>query len=76
MSPLSRRAELEQCKRDINLSEYAAFTGYTLDRQLSSDNYAVMRSARGDKIIITKASKTPQILSNHSSCRSPIRIVP
>ena len=47
----SRSDELEQFKR-INLTEYAASTGYELDRKATSKNSAVMKAGSGDKIII------------------------
>jgi len=46
--------ELEQFKTAINLSEFAASRGYTLDRRESSRNSAVMRHPDGDKIVIAK----------------------
>lgn len=50
----SRRDELDQFKRQINLSEYAAAQGYALDRAHSSKNSVAMRSSAGDKIIIAR----------------------
>ena len=47
--------ELEKFKIDINLTEFAAARGYTLDRRESSRNSAIMRHPDGDKIIIAKA---------------------
>lgn len=47
-------AELAEFKRSINLTEYAASTGYELDKRESSRNSAVMRHANGDKIIIAR----------------------
>ena len=46
--------ELEQFKRDINLSEYAASQGYELEKHESSRNSAVMRHPDGSKIVITR----------------------
>ena len=46
--------ELERFKREINLSEFAASRGYTLDRRESSRNSAVMRNQYNDKIVIAK----------------------
>ena len=46
--------ELEQFKTGINLSEFAAARGYTLDRRESSRNSAVMRHPDGDKIIVAR----------------------
>lgn len=46
--------ELEDFKTLINLSQYAAAQGYTLDRRSSSRNSAVMSDPAGDKIIIAK----------------------
>ncbi len=46
--------ELEDFKTLINLSQYAAAQGYTLDRRGSSRNSAVMVDTAGDKIIIAK----------------------
>ena len=50
----SRSDELEDFKTTINLSQYAAAQGYTLDRKSSSRNSAVMVDTAGDKIIIAK----------------------
>jgi hypothetical protein len=46
--------ELEQFKKEINLSEFAASRGYALDRRESSRNSAVMRHPNGDKIVIAR----------------------
>lgn len=46
--------ELEQFKRDINLSEYAASQGYELSKRESSRSSAVMRHPAGNKIVITR----------------------
>lgn len=49
----NRSGELEQFKIQINLAEYAASQGYTLDRGESSRNSAVMRrESDDDKIIV------------------------
>jgi hypothetical protein len=48
--------ELEDFKTRINLSEYAAMEGYTIDRKASSRNSVVMRHASGDKIVIARGS--------------------
>jgi hypothetical protein len=45
-------AELEEFKTKIDLRDYAAAQGYQLDARDSSRGSAVMRDARGDKIII------------------------
>jgi hypothetical protein len=50
----SRRDELEDFKRRINLTEYAASLGYCIDRRASSRNSAVMVHPAGDKIIVAK----------------------
>ena len=47
------RAELDRFKTAINLTEFAAAQGYTLDRRESSRNSAVMRREK-DKIIVTR----------------------
>ena len=47
-------AELERFKVEVNLSQFAASRGYTLDKRESSRNSAVMRHAAGDKIIIAR----------------------
>jgi len=46
--------ELEDFKTSVNLSQYAAAQGYSLDRKSSSRNSAVMVDTAGDKIIIAK----------------------
>lgn len=48
--------ELEEFKTAINLTEYAAFCGYELDRKESSRNSVVMRHVSGDKIIIARGA--------------------
>ena len=50
-----RSDELQDFKRRINLTEYAAVLGYQIDRKASSRNSAVMRHPAGDKIIVAKA---------------------
>ena len=54
----TRNQEIDQFKREINLSEYAAALGYSLDVKESSRNSAVMRDTAGDKIIIGRQSQT------------------
>lgn len=50
---MNRNDELERFKGQINLAEYAAAQGYTLDRGESSQNSAVMRrESDGDKVIV------------------------
>ena len=49
---ISSGDELETFKTDINLTEYAAASGYRLDRKASSRNSAVMVHPERDKIII------------------------
>src|SRR5262249_14684875 len=46
--------ELDLFKSRINLTEYAAAAGYTLDRRHSSRNSVAMRGPEGDKIIIAR----------------------
>ena len=47
--------ELERFKRDINLTEYAAHTGYEIDRRVSSRHSITMqRVSDNDKVIIAK----------------------
>lgn len=52
--PPNRKDELDEFKRNINLSEYAASHGYILDRKHSSPNSAAMKNGSGDKIIIAR----------------------
>src|ERR1700730_4389632 len=49
---ISSGDELETFKTDINLTEYAAASGYSLDRTASSRNSAVMVHPERDKIIV------------------------
>ena len=49
----TRIKELDRFKTEINLTEYAASKGYSLDRKESYSNIAVMRSA-DDKINVSK----------------------
>ncbi len=51
---LHRREELDSFKRDINLIDYAAHSGYALDPKSSSRGSAVMRHPNGDKIIVAR----------------------
>lgn len=46
--------ELERFKSQINLSEFAASRGYTLDKLKTSRNSAVMVHTDGDKIVIAR----------------------
>lgn len=50
----TRTQEIDDFKRQINLTEYAATQGYVLDRKESSRNSVTMRGPGGDKIIIGK----------------------
>lgn len=56
--PLARPDELALFKRVINLTEFAAGQGYTLDRQHSSRNSVAMHGPTGDKIIIARNAAT------------------
>jgi hypothetical protein len=51
---LDRREELQAFKTNINLMEYAASSGYAIDRKASSRSSAVMRHADGDKVVIAR----------------------
>ena len=46
--------ELDDFKKRINLTEFAAARGYVIDRQESSQNSVVMRHPDGDKIIVVR----------------------
>ncbi len=48
----TREQEIDDFKRRVNLTEYAAALGYELDRKESSRNSVTMRGPGGDKIII------------------------
>jgi hypothetical protein len=48
----TRKIELEDFKRRINLTEYAAVQGYVLDRKASSRNSITMRGPGDDKIVV------------------------
>lgn len=50
---LKQKEEIERFKRDINLSEYAAYRGYHYDRKQSYQNVIVMRNDR-EKINVSK----------------------
>jgi len=50
---MGRESELEDFKKVINLSHYAAGQGYELDRSSSSRNSAIMQSG-ADKIVIAR----------------------
>ena len=50
----TREQEIDDFKRRVNLSEYAAALGYALDRKESSRNSVTMRGPGDDKIIIGK----------------------
>jgi hypothetical protein len=51
---MARDDELENFKRRIDLREYAADPGYTLDRRDSWRGSAVMRNAADDKVAIKR----------------------
>ena len=44
-------------KREINLTQYAAAMGYTLDKKKSTKSSVVMRHGNGDKVIISRRGK-------------------
>ncbi len=48
----TRQQEIDDFKRRINLTEYAAVQGYVLDRKETSRNSVTMRGPGDDKIII------------------------
>jgi hypothetical protein len=48
----TRQTELNEFKRRINLTEFAAAQGYVLDRKASSRNSITMRGPGDDKIIV------------------------
>lgn len=51
-----RDVELERFKLEINLTEYAAASGYRIDRRRSSRHSVTMRHPSGGKIIVTRAA--------------------
>lgn len=51
---LDRRDELRAFKESINLMEYAASTGYIVDRKESSRSSAVLRHPEGDKVVVSR----------------------
>lgn len=53
---LTLEAEIEAFKSLVNLTEFAAASGYLFDRKASSRNCAVMEHPDGDKIVIAVAS--------------------
>ena len=52
--------EISRFKRDVNLIEYAAASGYQLDRRASSAGSKTMRNAHGDKIIVYRSKNDAQ----------------
>ncbi len=50
------RGNLEELKRDVNLTEFAASYGYALDKRETSRSSAVLRHPGGDKIIVARAA--------------------
>jgi len=52
------RADFEQYKSMINLSEYASSLGYKKDKKLSSKNSVCMRNSANDKVIISVDSSS------------------
>jgi hypothetical protein len=54
----TRQQEIDDFKRRINLTEYAAAQGYALDRKECSRNSVTMRYPGGDKIIVGKDSNS------------------
>ena len=51
-------SELDDFKRNINLSEFAASFGYSRDVKESTDTICMMRAGSGDKIAVKKAAGT------------------
>lgn len=51
----TRPGELEAFKSSVNLTEYAAASGYELVRKASSRNSVVMLHPGGDKVVIARA---------------------
>lgn len=49
---MTREDEIEAFKSGINLSEYAASLGYSLDRDRTSRNCCMMERGKGDKIAL------------------------
>jgi hypothetical protein len=52
-----KAGELELFQSDINLSEYVATQGYSLDRKESHPNTVRMVNAEGEKLIITRGER-------------------
>lgn len=52
--------EISRFKRDVNLIEYAAFSGYKIDKRASSAGSKTMRNEHGDKIIVYRAKNGDQ----------------
>ena len=61
---LTRDAELEKFKKQINLCEYAASVGFFLDQNSSSRCSAVMRHSNGDKVVIAVTSSKHWVYFN------------
>ncbi len=62
---MRRKQDFSRYKKDINLTEYAAFAGYSIDRKKSTRSSIVMRHANGDKVIISRRAALWVYFSAH-----------
>ena len=75
MRGATREEELEAFKTQIDLREYMASRGYTLDPKKSSRSYSVMRHANGDKCIVTRKANRHWIYANAHDSRDQGTII-
>lgn len=62
---MRRKQDFSRYKKAINLTEYAAFAGYSIDRKKSTRSSIVMRHANGDKVIISRRAEFWVYFSAH-----------
>ena len=54
---MNHKIDYSRFKQDINLSQYAAYLGYEMDKKKSTRSSVAMRHGNGDKVIISKRGK-------------------
>ena len=64
---MRRKQDFSRYKKAINLTEYAAFAGYSIDRKKSTRSSSVMRHANGDKVIISRRAALWVYFSAHDN---------
>jgi hypothetical protein len=57
-SPMSYNVDFKTLKQEIDLTQYAAFLGYKIDKKKSTRTSVAMHKERSDKIIVSKSNGT------------------